>query len=219
MNSKLTFLLLISFLSCATLFGQFDQLRQSEETARRLDSLENRERPERENNDSRENNDLSRQWDRLIGLRMAKFKESMDYFDTPETRCLFIMVIYLDTYMDIVETTYEANDCKTKSDGYAMQALAIGAVNTIIYCPESLANKTVDEKNHIWHEDLKPILENEDNRNSIYEWEEKLKRVVGTDGDILNNRIDALTAFFHPNNIIAKLLNIQQNLEELNCPD
>jgi hypothetical protein len=229
MKSKLFSMLLCAFLGIYAVNGQVDFFNNSEETARRLDSIEGRDTPQRRENrdnnrnnnngDSERNNELRERWEEMFGGPMAAFMEDMDRFNTAETRCIFIMVIYLDAYMDIVDTTFEANDCRTKSDGYALQALAIGAATSIMYCPESLANLTEAQKNHIWAEDFMPIMENEDNRQFIMDWKAKYRRIGGADPRIDRNTIDALTEFFHPNNIIAKLLNVQQNIEELNCPD
>ena len=247
MKTKISVILIFALLGFNLVHAQVGVFNSAEETARRLDSLEGKSTPERrqnaENNINRNNgnpesnsqnpnnnrrpgnNDpLQRRWDEMLGENLSIFKEGMDKFDTQETRCIFIMVVYLSTYWDLVQTTYDANDCRTKHDGYAMQSIAIAAGASFMYCPESLSKLTEEEKNRIWVEDFMPIMENEDNNQMIIEWKTKYRSLGGRGEEGVDprpdrNLINDLVSFFHPNNIIAKLLNIQQNMEELNCPD
>jgi len=188
MKVKLFSVLLCAFLGTYAVNGQVDFFNNSEETARRLDSIEGRDTPQRRanrenstnydnpnsnNRSSGENDDLREMFEERLGENMGIFMEAMDKFHTQETRCIFIMVVYVAMYQDLIDMTYAANDCKTKSDGYALQALAIGAGNTFMYCPESLSNKTWDEHNRIWDDDMLPVLANEDNNQAIIEWKKK----------------------------------------------
>ena len=226
MKVKIFSVLVVVFLGTYSVNGQVDFFNNSEETARRLDSMEGRDTPQRrenrENNrnsdDSDRNNELRERWEGFFEDNMGPLKEGMDKFDTPETRCIFIMVNYLYTYLQVVESTNNAIDCKTKSDGYALQSIAIAAGSSFMYCPESLSKLTEEEKNRIWSDDLKPILVNEDNNLLIKEWENKLELITLDYGEG-SNHINTLLSYFIPSYIINRLLIIQQNIEELNCPD
>lgn len=233
MKAKILFLLLFMCLGIYSVNAQVDMMKSAEETARRLDEMDGKSTPERrangenssryeypDNNRTQEENDeLREQWDEMFGGEMAAFKEGMDKFDTPETKCLFIMVIYLDTYLDIVQSTNNTDDIGTKCDGFALQSMAIAAATSIMYCPESLVNKTEEEQERIWNEDLMPIMANEDNSQLIINWKAKYKRLTGMDPRVGRENTAGLASFFHPTNIIAKLFTIQQNMESLGCSE
>jgi hypothetical protein len=70
---------------------------------------------------------------------MREYGEVIDEFNSPELRCMAMLIIYLYPYRALYDMTEEAVDCKRKYDLYGSQLLALTSGQTIMYCSENLA--------------------------------------------------------------------------------
>ena len=237
MKVKSLFLLVFVCLGSYSVNAQVDKMKSAEETARRLDELDGKSTPQRrangenssryeypDNNRTTEENDAIReQWEYLFEAQMAYFKDGMDKFNTPELRCIFIMVIYIDLYESVVKSTNETSEIEAKCDGYALQLMALTASTSIMYCPESFLNLIPLEQHRIYHEDLVPILENVDDNKLVADWLKKFEKITGPvfpvghlDGGVLPELFER---YFKPEYFINQLLFIQRHMQALDCPE
>lgn len=156
-------------------------------------------------------------WKEMFERAMANVREASQYFNTPELKCIFTMVIYTDSYIDLVElieATEDDLECQLKYDLYGMQAMAIATSTTMINCPEGLY-KMNEQERAIVYEDLIALRNMENKPAVLRAWLEKYERVVNPNGDY--DEIEALCAPFTPNFVIKELMLIRQRMEALGC--
>lgn len=173
------------------------------------------------------NNNPNEQWEKNIKDVLRKYDEGLGYFNTRATSCIYLMVLYLDGYFDLVESVEKADNCELKSDLLSTQAYAIGSSTTIMYCPEELYNLTPEERDDIYINELVPILKNPDNNPIVEDWKIKLRRVTAlqpgeskveessSGGDVIYR----LCLYFTPQYMVTALFNIQRQIEALGCSD
>lgn len=163
---------------------------------------------------------------------MDKFKEmlegereKLDEFNdwSSQMKCIYIMSAYVYHLEKLNEETEATVDCKLKYDLYGMQLLAIASSTTIMYCPEGMANIADEEMNELSEEFY--FLMSSDNASPIVK---KLQKWMGVlmygpwaefdfGDDIAKDIIYFLIAYFHPNFVIGKPLEIGQKMEALGC--
>lgn len=219
-------ILLLPFIVSSQIENLGDMLK---EAAKEMGEVHGENRPAGDNAQnqnaprSESDNQRMQEWEEFLDENMSAIKDGLDHFNTKETACIFMMVVYLDSYFKLVHKTEATSDCETKYDLYGMQTMAIAGSTTIMYCPENLWNMTIDEREAVYEDDLVPILRNEDNDPFVTEWKEKLRRVTRTNvpepeqspygGDL----IAKLCHFFSPGYILPALLSINQKMEALGC--
>ncbi|PKA83967.1 hypothetical protein ATE92_2136 [Ulvibacter sp. MAR_2010_11] len=227
---KLFFVLimLFPFVVSAQLEGLGEVFKQAGEDMKE----KRRNTPESDANPQEQNVTLSPQeeqnaadWKEKYEDNLDELKEGTKYFNTKELSCIFLMVIYLDSYFDLVDMTEEAQNCKAKYDLFGMQTMAIATSTTFLYCPEGLYNMGLGPLSDIYRRDLEPIIRNENNDPFVAKWVAKLVRVSGLSVEALLDWRDSypgdtileMTSYWMPGYILPTLLGIQQRMEALGC--
>lgn len=109
------------------------------------------------------------EWVDKLKEALEKDRENLaDLNLSPNLKCGYLMAKSVIAYEALKQKTDSTLNCKKKYDLYGMQAAAIAASTTIMYCPEGIANLTVDEKEQL-----------------IKEWEE-FRDQVRAEGDEAN---------------------------------
>lgn len=226
-NSLLFLLLMILPFTAPAQEGLGDLFKQVGEDFGKENALgsqpENNRSQNQNNAPSPEDRARMDQWKEMFEAMTADMSEAMKYFNTPETKCVFAMVIYLDAYMDLLDTIEATDDldCHIKYDAYGLQAMAIATSTTIINCPESLYKLNQQEKD-ILGDDLLIIHNAENESQALKLWFRKYVRVVhywGFGGETMNEVIEDLVRFFTPIYVIKELMLIRQRMEALPCGD
>jgi hypothetical protein len=156
---------------------------------------------------------------------MEEFKEVASYFDTKGLNCIFLTVLYLDGYLDLVELTRSEENCQRKYDLLGTQAVAIGMSTMVLYCPEYLSGLTEAEKDELLSVQLAAIIEKSKENVILDQWVAKLNRVLRLTAkyrpsdEVPGGVIDDLTKRFHPEWIVFRSLNIAREMEALGCGD
>lgn len=164
-------------------------------------------------------------WKKMFDENVESLKKGFDKFDIKETSCIFLMVVYLDSYFKLVDLVAATDDCRSKYDLYGMMAMAITMSTTIMYCPESLYNMSIDEREEVYRNDLVPILQNADGDSFVEAWIQKFEKVTSKDVNRLDKErfggdmIYKICLFFSPDYIVSALLTINQQMEALGCGD
>lgn len=162
----------------------------------------------------------------------------MDALETKYLKCTAMMVMYLGTYLYLVDNhTLLDQVTMSECDALGMQTLMMASSTTIMYCPEEMSNLSDD--------DLKSIAIDFDNKFSEYGWTPEstnthlfwqlLQLIKGnfysqvrnqddTDLSVYANSPDEwvhimkyMIEFFRPRYIIPRTLEIGQKMETLGC--
>lgn len=169
-------------------------------------------------------------WKKQWEETMEEYQDASDFFNTKELNCVFLMVLYLDPYLDLEEQAY---DC----DLLGLQATAIALSTTIMYCPEHIASLSSKEWYPTEYELV--VLDNydtygtsvdgkqtytggEDYPGQVKEWVKKFRKVcrrLGTDPtDGLDFR-DALVYPFTPTYVVKETLEIGRLMDRMGCDE
>ncbi|HMB63517.1 MAG TPA: hypothetical protein VKN36_10615 [Eudoraea sp.] len=169
----------------------------------------------------------------------------MDYFDTQELNCLFLMVLYLDSYFKLEDAAEAEASCQLKYDLYGTQAASIALSTTMMYCPEHIHNLSDAELKDFVDDQLAPLLiahgAKMEQPSSVVWWIEKYLKVGArlqklSDGlapnpneqpdeyEAYKNRPDwqfirDLTFFFSPKYVVLKSVKLGRKMEALGCGD
>jgi len=170
-----------------------------------------------------------KQWEKT----MEEYEEVKDFFNTKELNCVFLMVLYLDAYLDLKEQAESSGDC----DLHGLEASAIALSTTIMYCPEHIAGLNWEEWRPVHYELVKldnfdkkgPSVDGkiiytggEDYPRQVKEWVKKFREVcsrlnIGIDkGRELK---DGLVYLFTPAYVVRGTLDIGRKMEALGCDD
>lgn len=166
------------------------------------------------------------QWKEMFEAMTADMSEAMKYFNTPGTKCVFAMVIYLDMLLKLDATVQATDDldCQNKYDGYGLLAMAWTMSTTIINCPEGIYKMSWEDRSKVYN-DLKPVLRNENNSQVLKSWIIKWQSITldmypqysaGYDGA---STLFDLSEVFNPFMVLEQLLLIQKEMEALPCGD
>lgn len=220
-------LLLLFFLFLAAPAGHC-QIELPEETLKALDDYDKTE--EVKNPQIQKGNDVSerqkKEWQEQWEQKKEQFSELSDYSSNKALNCILLMVLYLDGYFELVDRTEHTSDCRTKYDLYGMQAIALSTSTTIMYCPESLANKSIEDLKDLWEVQLRFELEKEDKPDALKLWEYSLARVASgikqknlKIQEILANPeiLHSIILLYSPEFILPELLQINRRMEALDC--
>jgi len=220
-------LVAIYFLSCGlTAHAQVDL---PEGTINALEKY-NQSQAEKVNPDSEKEKKAAEQkkaWENYWESKKKEFSELSDYSYSKALNCVFLMVLYLDGYFSLVNRTEEENNCRMKYDLYGLQAIALGASTTFLYCPESMDDLSYDVKRQLWYVDLKSKILDKDKPSVLEQWAKSLKRVAS----IINGKefkdyesifkdhviLESIYLLFGPEYLAPKLVEINQKMEALGC--
>ncbi len=166
-------------------------------------------------------------WEKMLEDNAASFKEAASYFNTKGLNCIFLTVLYLDGYLNLVELTNREENCPRRYDLLGTQAAAIGMSTMILYCPEYLSGLTMDEVDDLVYVQLEAMRKSKDKPAVVDSWLAKLDRVIKK---LSNNDpnlseyysakvIDLLTRNFKPESIVTQSLEIAREMEALGCGD
>lgn len=185
------------------------------------------------------------QWKKEWEAAKEAASEGMDYFDTQELNCLFLMVLYLDSYFKLEDAAEAEASCQLKYDLYGTQAASIALSTTIMYCPEHLHNLSDAEMKDFVDNKLVPLLIAHDAKMELPDIVVKLIDKYLKVGERLGEISDAvapnpneqpdeyeayknrpdwqairdLTFFFSPKYVVLKSLELGRKMEALGCGD
>ncbi|NNL76206.1 MAG: hypothetical protein HKO68_07720 [Desulfobacterales bacterium] len=236
------FILIAFYFLCSGLTVQA-QIDLPEGTLNALEKY-NQDQAEKEDSDSEKNKTAEQkkkeqQWKKEWEDAKDAAKEGMDYFDTKELNCLFLMVLYLDSYFQL-EDEAEAN---ANCDLYGLQATAIALSTTIMYCPEHLYNLSDADFEDLVNK-VRTIGKTPFGDKMLFEvnpWFKKYFSIIvrmtknlynsAPDSEISPDEYEAhfdfpfwqmvrqLTTFFRPDYIVNKSVAIARKMEALGCDD
>lgn len=180
------------------------------------------------------------EWKEAWEKEMNENAEVMDALDTKYLKCTAMMVLYVHTYLQLVNEHQLADITMTACDAYGMQALAMASSTTIMYCPEEMAQLSDEELKSIgddfwaaldqFTEERGPWLDNEYHPilaklkyiinnffSGVQEQDAGDLSVFSGSPDTPVHVIKYMIEFFRPRYIIPQTLKIGQEMEALGC--
>ena len=224
MKTKYKLILLFIFLCIGGLATA--QIELPESAKKGLEKY-NKEQKEKETPNESENAKQAKkeqEWMKEWEKNKEEFSELGSYFNTQELNCIFLMVLYLDTYLDLVERTNNEGNGQMKCDLLGMQGVAIGMSTMILYCPEYLSGLNRAKRLELVTE-LHSIFRIKNMPAILAQWIHKFNRVmrklfgINVLVDLYTEDIDTLTRFFHPESIVTQSLNVLRHMDALGCDD
>jgi len=224
MKTKYNLILLFIFLCIGGLATA--QIELPESAKKGLEKY-NKEQKEKETPNESENAKQTKkeqEWMKEWEKNKEDLSEAASYFNTKGLNCIFLTVLYLDAYLNLVELTNNEGNGQMKCDLLGMQGVAIGMSTMILYCPEYLSGLTRTEKAELTS-GLRSILKSKNKSAILDQWIHKFNRVMkklfGIDVlvDFYPEDIDYLAKYFHPESIVSQSLNVVRHMEALGCDD
>ena len=180
------------------------------------------------------------EWKEAWENEMNEDAEVLDALDTKYLKCTAMMVLYVHTYLQLVNEHQLADIRMSACDAYGMQALAMASSTTIMYCPEEMAQLSDEELKSIgddfwaaldqfteergpWiNDEYHPILAKlqyiiNSFFNGVQEQDAGDMSVFNGSPDTPVHVIKYMIEFFRPRYIIPRTLKIGQEMEALGC--
>ncbi|RTE52317.1 hypothetical protein EHW67_19250 [Arenibacter aquaticus] len=198
-----------------------------------------RHQAQSEANDEAES-EAAAEWKEAWEKEMNENGEVMDALDTKYLKCTAMMVLYVHTYLQLVNEHQLADIRMSACDAYGMQALAMASSTTIMYCPEEMAQLSDEELKSIGDDfwaaldqftvEHGPWLDNEYHPimtklqyiinnffNGVQEQDAGDLSVFSGSPDTPVHVIKYMIEFFRPRYIIPQTLKIAEEMEALGC--
>ena len=157
-------MLIVFIMASQNSIAQDDILGALSEAAKALEESRN-EAGESADNSAEESSENA--WREAWDKKREENAIILEAMNTKYLKCLALMILYLDSYIPLVEEHRIGELQIPVCDAYNMQAMALATSTTIMYCPESIAELSNEEQLEIVNQyiDILATLSNgEDNQ-------------------------------------------------------